>query len=579
MARTAPVPNFPAIPGMNPGLFVLGGGGDGGGSSAGGGGAGKGKQGADGKNGGKDANGGGKGAGACGAGSASGCPAGHGKSNVSAGDPVDVATGRVYTVPATDLELPGPLPLVLTRTYSSAARERDVGLGFGWAFTLGWSITVRRRTLDVWNGNGTALTFDALAPGETALGQDGWELRREADGFVLDAGDDLVRTFREAQEDGALFRLSEVRDANGNTIALAYEQGRLVEIVDSAGRRVRVTPDQDGRIESLRVKNAEHQGRWQVFARYRYDADGNLVSVIDADGHETVFDFGDDHLLRSYRHPTGLTVRFVYDAAGRCVETWGEHPGGEDPSLDAALPAVLADNETKARGIFHVKLTFSGDMTEVIDSDGVQRYAVNAFGKLDKAVTGSGGVYTRTYDERGHEISYTNALGATTTWERDARGRILAIVNPLGHRTELRRDAAGRVIELVDPAGHTTRYVYDERGNVRTVLLPLGITSSFEYDTRGLVTAAIAPNGARTSTTASGISPRSPRRTAGSTASAGPVTGASTATRRRTARRSTSASIARGGSAACATSAAESTSSSATPAGASWRRGCRTAAA
>jgi hypothetical protein len=66
MARTAPVPNIPAIPGMNPGLFVLGGGGDGGGSGAGGGKGGKKGQGADGKNGGKDAKGGGKSA--CGGG-------------------------------------------------------------------------------------------------------------------------------------------------------------------------------------------------------------------------------------------------------------------------------------------------------------------------------------------------------------------------------------------------------------------------------------------------------------------------------------------------------------------------------
>ena len=60
MARTAPVPNFPAIPGMNPGMFLLGGGGDGGGSGAVGG-RGKGAgQGGSGKGGGKDGKGDGK---------------------------------------------------------------------------------------------------------------------------------------------------------------------------------------------------------------------------------------------------------------------------------------------------------------------------------------------------------------------------------------------------------------------------------------------------------------------------------------------------------------------------------------
>lgn len=62
MARTAPVPNFPAIPGMNPGVFIMGGGSDNGGSGPGGGkGNGKGG-GGKGNNGGNDARGGGKGA-------------------------------------------------------------------------------------------------------------------------------------------------------------------------------------------------------------------------------------------------------------------------------------------------------------------------------------------------------------------------------------------------------------------------------------------------------------------------------------------------------------------------------------
>src|SRR5688572_27865460 len=120
--RTAPVPNIPAIPGMNPGVFVLGGGGDGGGAGGRGGGAGKDKQGANGKNGGDNASGGGKGA--CGSGQNGGaCPNHHGKKGSgkgSKGDPVDIVTGRVFTIPVTDVHLPGPLPLTLTRSYTSA---------------------------------------------------------------------------------------------------------------------------------------------------------------------------------------------------------------------------------------------------------------------------------------------------------------------------------------------------------------------------------------------------------------------------------------------------------------------------
>src|SRR5215212_4993915 len=123
MARTAPLPNALAIPGMNPGVFVMGGGGNGGGSGPGGG-KGNGKGGNDkGNNGGKDANGGGKhadGNNPCGG----GCNGPH--PLASRGDPVNVLSGRVSTVPVTDFVLPGPLPLSFSRVYDSGARERDV---------------------------------------------------------------------------------------------------------------------------------------------------------------------------------------------------------------------------------------------------------------------------------------------------------------------------------------------------------------------------------------------------------------------------------------------------------------------
>src|SRR5689334_13263981 len=113
MARTAPVPNIPAIPGMNPGVFIMGGGAVVGGR---GGASGRGKargQGASGKNGGDKAKGGGKTA--CGAGKdGGGCPnhhGGRGSGKIAQGDPVDVVTGRVFTVPETDVDIPGPLPL------------------------------------------------------------------------------------------------------------------------------------------------------------------------------------------------------------------------------------------------------------------------------------------------------------------------------------------------------------------------------------------------------------------------------------------------------------------------------------
>src|SRR5262249_23292605 len=122
----------------------------------------------------------------------------------SVSHPIDVVTGRVFTHPMREIVLPGPLPLVFERAYSSTARERDVGLGFGWSNTLGWEIEIGRRRITVWTDRGVAVPFHQLAVGVQTIGPWGFFLRRDAEGFILDAGDGVYRRFKAI---GGRFRL------------------------------------------------------------------------------------------------------------------------------------------------------------------------------------------------------------------------------------------------------------------------------------------------------------------------------------------------------------------------------------
>jgi hypothetical protein len=251
MARTAPVPNFPAIPGMNPGIFVLGGGGDGGGSGGGDGNGKGGKQGANGKNGGKDANGGGKGAGACGQGSSGGC--GTHKPHLQAGDPIDPSTGHVFTDSFRDFELGGNLPTHFERTYHTAAAQRDTGFGFGWTHTFAHVVEVRRRRLILWKSDGASTEFPALAVGESAIGNFGYKLERREWGYVLDCGDHRKRYFTQPVEDGSRFLLTAVDDWNGNRHSIAHSNGVIAQVTDPVGRVARFQHDARGRVASIEL--------------------------------------------------------------------------------------------------------------------------------------------------------------------------------------------------------------------------------------------------------------------------------------------------------------------------------------
>lgn len=483
MARTAPFPNIPAIPGMNPGVFLLGGGVDGGGSGAGGG-SGKGRgHGAGGQNGGRDA---------------TGAPDPNRYPDCgTAAHPVDVVTGRAFTHPLRDIVLPGPLPLAWHRVYSTAVRERDFGLGWGWTHSLGWELEARRRKVRVWTDQGTELDFPSLEVGGETIGKFGWLLRRDERGYVLDADDGVIRRFGEQAGREALFRLSSVEDANRNVIALEYEDGHLAQVTDSAGRVLRVDTTQDGRIEAIRVWTAVREGQWQLLVRYRHDTHGCLVEATDPDGHSARYAYDDDRRLIRDIDRTGLTFEFVYDAAGRCVESWGHYQDRRDPSLASDVPARLADGVTPAKGIHHAKLAYHADgYTEVTDSQEVRRFFGNEHGLLDKAVSG-GAVFTARYDEHGFQLARTDEEGATTLVERDSRGRVLRETDPLGRVTVIVRDEAGLPIAVIDPAGGATRIERDRRGNAISVTDACGGVTHHAYDARGLCATIVGPTGGR----------------------------------------------------------------------------------
>jgi YD repeat-containing protein len=307
----------------------------------------------------------------------------------------------------------------------------------------------------VWSDEGTAVDYPPLGPGQAVVGRWGWELAREKDGYLLRTADGLVRRFPLGAEEAVRLPLGSVEDRNGNRIELVRDAGRLARIVDSVGRIVHVGAAPGGRIASLGVETTDAQGRSQLtpVASYRYDASGDLVQALDAEGNGWAFRYDERHRLLAHTDRCGLTFHFVYDAEGRCVESWGAWPGGPDPSLAPGLPELLADGTTPARGVHQVRITFGPDgYREVADSTQVRRYFGNGFGTVDKLVEG-GSVTSFRYDELGNIVARQDPEGGITRYERDARGRPLAETDPLGRVTRVERDSYGLPLRVVDPAG------------------------------------------------------------------------------------------------------------------------------
>jgi RHS repeat-associated protein len=473
---------------MCPGIVVEGGGGAGGGAGAGGGKGGKGKGGANDSGNGNDANG-----------DAAGAPD-YAKYPTcgTASHPVDVATGRAFTHPIEDFALPGPLPLTFERSASSHAAGIDTGMGPSWSHTFGWQIEVRRRLTRVWTEKGTFVDFPLLEVGQKILGKWGWVLQREDWGYQLDVDDGVWRMFS-AQKPGAAnptWILTAVEDRNRNRIELTYadEGARLLQVVDSAGRTLKVKTDQRGHILAFSVLNAVSQGQWVTLVEYLYDDQGRLARATDADGFASKYAYDTDGRFIFDQARDGLAFHFFYDKEGRCIESYGDYPerGGVDPSL-VDVPKTLHDGGP-LRGIHHCRFDYLDDATFVHDSTQTRNFFHNEHGLIDKSEEG-GSVSKSVYRDDGRLMGTEDPCGGVTRFERDPRGRVTKITDPLDRITSIDLDSYGLPIRVVDPASGETLLERDGAGNLVLVRDALGGTTSFKRDSRGLVTEVMEPTG------------------------------------------------------------------------------------
>lgn len=496
MARTAPVPNIPPIPGMCPSVAVLAGGGSAGSGSGGSGSGGSGDAGAGTSSGQNDAESDSRSA-----------PAGQ-QGSAAQACPIDVVTGVMFTTVVSDFWLPGPLAVDWRRGYRTSAAERTCGIGYGWSHPYAWRAEQRRKELVVIDDEGTETPFPLLVEAETARAPFGRSLTRHRNELVLATNDGLRRILREHAP--GKYQLAAVRDRAGNEVRVEWEAGEVRAVFDSVGRRAE-RKREGNRIVWTAVA-ADAQGReWtKHLCTYEIDARGDLVRVTDAAGAATVYTYDDEHYLVAERRPDGLTWRFRYEETGklrRCLETWGELEGRD---ILAELGAPEPPKGTpRPRGIFHTRFEYGPGPfeTTVVDGIGaVHRYFGNALGLVAKYVDpgshvtsleydemgnvlatrdGLGNVEQCSYDADGRIASYTDVLGSVTAFERDERGDLVGIVDAAGGAWRMRYDARGKLLDRIDPGGALTQFAYDERGLRVQVTGPTGASDRMTYDAHG----------------------------------------------------------------------------------------------
>lgn len=397
------------------------------------------------------------------------------------GDPVDVGTGFVVDV-SVDLQLPGPLPLVWERSYSSALAARSGALGRGgWLHAFEQWVEPRADGVRLFDEEGLAVDFPQSHSGGPSFHR-GRQLELRSVGNVYEVRSivaNVTRTFS-TREDGRI-ALSSLRDGWGNRIELFYAGSALVRVVDSAGRELRITNDDRGRVRRVEVwasdpaatRADEGPPQLRTWFEYGYHPEGELASHTNALGHTKSWAYDGLHRLTGLVGRNGTPFRFEYEGeTGRCVRSRGEG------------------------GLHDVRLVFDGPKGETLvhGTARARRYQwVNGV-VVRESTLDEGWAVEREYDADELLVSTKNAAGEAHAYERDERGNIVKLVDSAGNETTWEL-ASDRPIRRLDPDGTEIVYAYDTHGTLVELTLPSGNPLRVERDGRGLVAALFDDNG------------------------------------------------------------------------------------
>ncbi|WP_170304256.1 RHS repeat-associated core domain-containing protein [Duganella radicis] len=296
-------------------------------------------------------------------------------------------------------------------------------------------------------------------------------------------------------------RLQQVGDAANNFATVAYNAPTLTTTTSSA----RQTPNWTGSATSAVangsfVATAKDDSLGRLYTRignngqawnYRYDKNGNLVSLSDANGNAKSFEYdAQRRLTKATVLPEGSATLFHYDAAGN--RDWIRDARGVQTNYTYNAFGDVLTVTSPDTGTTTYTYDQAGRMaTEHRANGALLQYTWDGLGRLTSRTVGAA-TETLSYDQGtygvGHLTGTSNASGQTS-YTYTAAGQLgtqTAVITGQTYATGWTYDAAGRPQTLTYPSGLKLTYWYDTYGRLNKLTSSLGgtwstIADSFQY--------------------------------------------------------------------------------------------------
>ncbi|MDD4938837.1 MAG: DUF6531 domain-containing protein [Candidatus Omnitrophica bacterium] len=412
------------------------------------------------------------------------------------GEPINVATGNMFTS-QTDILIPGrEIPLELSRTYNS---QDDFGgqFGYGWRSNFDIVLTDESdRVIEV-DETGVYTIYDKDSDGtyKPSAGKYSVLTKNPEGTYTI-----LRKSGRKLYFDSQGW-LIKIGGRNGNFINILRDSnGTITEISDASTRKLLFTADSQGRI----VRVTDQQER--TF-KYEYDTNGDLIKTIDPLNQETLYQYDSNHNLIRQTDANSHSLYFEYDSSDRAYHSWQDEHNNEvtlsfDPENKTTITTDSLGNATK------YEYDDYGLVTKITDSQNkVQSFIWDSDLNKTASTDQNGNTALFTYDSRGNLLtvkdplnntaaftyepdfdlvsSITDALGAVTQYTYDARGNLIKIKDALDNATDCIYNVQGDLIQLKDANNNITNFTYDAFGNLAQAVDALNNPTSFTYDILG----------------------------------------------------------------------------------------------
>lgn len=425
------------------------------------------------------------------------------------GDPVDVINGNVlYDV--TDFELPGPIPLQWNRIWCSASRiVGHLGHGTRYNYEMGLEIAEEHHAIIAFLNDGRITTFSYLLVGEEEFDyKNKLLLKRMSDCYQLwDVEKRYLYTLSPIDNGYISYKLTKVENRKGHCISFAYDNhGYLCNIIDSVGRELLVSTNQEGRITNIHLIE---DGSRHLLVSYDYSKEQDLAGVTDALGKTTVMNYR-NHLMikKTDRDKNSFYWEYdKYEDGARAVRTWGD---GGVLSLwidyhDEEMYNAVRTSKDKRACEYHYNenrlctRTVYPDYTEIresyddkyqlvsrIDEEGRQtRFSYNELSLLTEVVRPDASKIQLIYDEWGRLIKKLNPEGDCLEWVYNEDDTLQKTIDENGVETTFSYNKDKLVEMVLSGDGEEISLTYDGHKNVSKIVLPNGSISEWNYDYRG----------------------------------------------------------------------------------------------